>query len=248
MATRGGVAQAQLQDQATCAPPSYVLKVQPASGSRMQLSASLNGGAALKVNSARSTGSVKADVTGQVRPTGNALQIQWTVTDDANKPDTRPTWVSLQMGHGASFTPVAVLRSDYYPGRTSLNFKFDAPPKGNLQCDVQAAQYSVTLGQAVGEGRVTQDTLSANGKFYAISTNEPSDMMRGLRLDLHPYLVHGKNHVRLLWQVLRQQNGSDGPGAQITRTADGKTQVLAKTLVQGKQGAQGQLQATITVP
>ncbi len=242
-------ARAQLDaDQASCAPLSYVLQIQPDSSSEMQVRATLNGATPLKVDSAKSTTTVKANVTKQVKPTGNVLNIQWKVTGDANKADARTSWVTLQMGSGQKYTPVAVFRTDYYPGRTSLNFKFDAPPAGNVRCVLNLPRYEVSLGRSSGGGRVTQFTLSINGKFYAITSNEPSDIGHGLHLDLGPYLKHGKNDVKLAWQVLKQQNTSEATGAQITRTANGGTQVLAQTVVKGKQGETGQLAVSITLP
>ncbi|ULH17996.1 hypothetical protein MF271_23840 (plasmid) [Deinococcus sp. KNUC1210] len=243
------LAGAQLDEpQPTCAPLTYVLQVQPGTDSQMQVSAALNSSKPLKIDSAKGTDSAKADVTAQVKPTGNTLNIQWKVTGDANKADTRTSWVTLQMGSGQTYTPVAVFRTDYYPGRQSLNFKFDAPPQQSVRCDAKSPKYDLTLGRASSGGRVTQFTLSVNGKFYALTTNEPADMGHGLHINLQPYLVHGVNHVKVLWQVLKQQGMADEVGAQLTRTTQGQTVVLAKTLVKGKQGDTGALTAKITVP
>jgi len=244
-----GAARAQLEaDPAACAPLNYVLKVSPGSSASMQLSASVNGGSPLKVDSTKDTAAVSANVTAQIKPTGNALKIEWKVLGNANQPQVRTAWISLQLGNGRTYTPVAVFRTDYYPGRQALNFKFDAPPQKTLRCDASAPQYAVVLGQAVGEGRVSQWTLSVNGKFYAITNNEPSNIGRGLRLDLRPYLIHGKNNVKLQWTVLEEQSASGAYGAQIIRTANGQTKVLAQTVVRAKQGESGQLQTVIEVP
>ncbi|AWN23755.1 hypothetical protein DKM44_11380 [Deinococcus irradiatisoli] len=244
-----GNARAQLDDdQPTCAPLNYVLKVIPGSDSQMQLSASVNGTGTLKVDSTKDTSTVKANVTARIKPAGNVLNIEWKVLGDANRPSVRTAWVSLQLGSGSSYTPVAVFRTDYYPGRQALKFNFDAPPPHSLRCEAQAPQYAVVLGQAVGEGRVTQWTLSVNGKFYAITNNDPSNIGRGLRLDLRPYLVQGKNNVKVQWTVLKEQNAQAAYGAQIVRTVKGQSKVLAQTVVRAAQGQTGQLQTVIEVP
>lgn len=152
------------------------------------------------------------------------------------------------MGSGTRYTTVALFRTDYYAGQKTLNFKFDAPPKNSLRCDSRAPMYTLKLGTAVGDGRVTQFTLSVNGHYYAISNNEPSNMMASDLLDLRPYLTSGKNVVRVQWKVLNEQSKGGASGAQISRTADGQSEVLAKTMITAQQGESGEFGTTINLP
>ncbi|MFC4455590.1 hypothetical protein [Deinococcus sonorensis] len=239
---------AQLDDSTSCAPLSYVLKVTPSSTSQMQLTASLNGATPLRTDSAKSTSSESADVTSKVKPTGNTLTVSWKVTGDANKRDVRTGWVSLKVGNGSRFTTIAAFRTDYYPGQKTLTFRFDAPPKNSVRCDNKAAAYGMQLGTAVGNGRVSQFTLSVNGHYYSITTNEPSNLTESQSIDLRPFLTPGKNDVRVQWKVLSEQSTTGSYGAQITRTTNGKAEVLAKTVVKARQGETGEFRASITVP
>jgi hypothetical protein len=242
--------QAQLDEtKTTCAPLTYILKVMPSAGfAKMKLSASVNDSRAVKVDTSKNYDLQSLDVTSKIKPTGNALNIDWQITGDANKRAVRQTWVALKVGSGTRYTTVAAFRTDYYAGQKTLNFKFDAPPKNSGRCDSKGPAYSLKLGTAVGDGRVTQFTLSVNGHYYAITNNEPSNMMESQTLDLRPYLTPGKNEVRVQWKVLNEQSGNSSYGAQITRTADGKTEVLAKTLVTARQGETGEFKTTIMVP
>lgn len=214
----------------------------------MKQNASINGSSALKVDTSKNYDLQTLDVTGRIRPTGNALKIDWQISGDANRRAVRQTWVALKIGSGTRYTTVAAFRTDYYAGQKTLNFKFDAPPKTSVRCDNKAPVYSLKLGTAVGDCRVTQFTLSVNGHYYAITNNELSNMMESQMLDLRPYLTLGKNAVRVQWNVSNAQSNNSSSGAQITRTAGGRSGVLARTVVNARQGETGEFGTTITVP
>lgn len=244
-----GAAYAQLDEPATtCAPLSYVLKVQLDTFAAMKLSTGLNGAKGITVDTAKYSDPQKLDVTRLVKPTGNTLNVAWQVTGDANRPAARTAWVSLKVGSGTRFTTVAAFRTDYYPGQKSLKFRFDAPPKASVRCDPNAPAYQLHLGTAVGDGRVTQFTLSVNGQYYAITNNEPANLTESQTLDLRPYLTRGKNDVKVQWTVLREQRGISTYGAQITRVEGGRSTLLAQTVVTAHQGESGSFGTVITVP
>lgn len=87
MALSAAPVQAQLDETAqSCTPLTYVLKVLPSSGfAKMKLNAAVNDSGVLKLDTSKSYDAQKLDVTGRIRPTGNALKIDWQITGDANQ-------------------------------------------------------------------------------------------------------------------------------------------------------------------